>query len=155
MDLPPFDERLFPIQNDHDFCTGVCADGRQVLMGGWYRSVVAFFFCPDGILIGEEEHTEVQREPLDYERANEEITRWKRELGCRTSTIHVRQFWVKHRNNIGISDGLDQFEDESDMTTEEQAENAESRRSWVESGWFVFNWGKDYYMSAEGKVTST
>jgi hypothetical protein len=154
MPLPPFGERLFPIQNDYDFRTGVCADGRQVLMGPWFRSVVAFFFDAEGHLLGEEEHTNVLREPLDYERANPEIERWQRELGCQTATIHVRQFWVEHRD-VGISDGLDLFEDEPGMTPEELAENAASRQGWVESGCFVFNWGKDYHMSATGVVVST
>jgi hypothetical protein len=154
MPLPPFAERLFPIQNAHDFRTGICADGRQILMGPWYRSVVAFFFDPEGHSLGEEERPEVLQGPLDDEPADAVIKRWQQELGCHTATIHVRQFWLEHRG-VGISDGLDMYEEWPGMSPAARAENSESREGWIESGCFVFNWGKDYHMSAAGEAVST
>ncbi|MFO0964158.1 MAG: hypothetical protein U0793_01040 [Gemmataceae bacterium] len=47
--------RLFPIQGYGDeFSTGVCADGRQVVMGLLCPHLVAYFFDRKGKLLGDE-----------------------------------------------------------------------------------------------------
>lgn len=123
-------------------------------MGPWYCSVVAFFFDPAGHLLGEEEREGVQRHPLDYERTEPAIREWLAEMGCRTKTIRVRPFFVEERS-VGITDGVDLFEDEHGMDAEQLAENEAARQAWIDSGCYVFWWGKDYHMSPDGVVVST
>jgi hypothetical protein len=48
--------RLYSIKNDgHDFFTGRCADGRQVVMGLLCPKLVAVFFDNKGAYLGCEE----------------------------------------------------------------------------------------------------
>jgi hypothetical protein len=164
MGLPPFSERLFPLQDDPDFHTGVCPDGTQMLMGPWYWYVLAFFFDPDGNLLREEERQVIPKPARDdqtwdispqFERkVSKEMARWQKELGFRSATIRVRLFFSEERG-VGISDGLDMYEEWPGMSLTDRAENSESREWWIESGCFVFNWGRDYHMSAAGEVEST
>lgn len=56
-------ERRFPIRYDPDFRTGICGDGRQVLLGLHHPEVVAYFLGSDGVLVEVEACPVVTRVP--------------------------------------------------------------------------------------------
>ena len=56
------EDRLFAIQGHSDnFYAGVTPDGCQVLMSVNGPNIVAYFFSPDGVLLGQE------KRPLEVE----------------------------------------------------------------------------------------
>jgi hypothetical protein len=165
MDFPPFSERLFPLQPGRVY-TGVCPDGTQVLMGLYCPEVVCFVFSPDGDLLREEARPWKMPAPEregywdiydpDFKQAiARQLREWQEEIGSTPATIHVKPFFSASRA-IGITDGLDMFEGNEDVLSEQElVDEAESREVWVESGYFVFYWAKDLHMDADGSVMSS
>jgi len=165
--------RLFPIQNDAcDFFTGVCADGRQVVMGLLCPQLVAFFFDPQGNLLGREERpwsaeaAELAGTPPPYRIYAEgfqalitaQRQEWQTEIGCREATIRIKEF-LDDEYSVGIEILPDHYQNldtsSEDYDAEELQELVEEREEWLAAGNFVWWWAKDYYMSREGEVEST
>jgi len=167
------DERLYPIR-DHggDFFTGVCGDGRQVVMGLLCPEVVAVFFDAAGNHLGcesrfwgEEAAGLAGREPI-YDIFGDrfcaliarQLKDWQGELAFRTATIRVKEFWAAGQS-VGIEEMPGHYRDiESADWFPNEAERQgfrESRDRWLADGSFVFWWAKDYYMSKDGEVEST
>jgi hypothetical protein len=165
--------RLFPIQNHgYDFFTGVCPDGRQVVMGLLCPELVAFFFDSEGNYLGREERPwSVEagqlagREPpynIFGDRFQEvignQLREWQCELGFRIATIRVKEF-LDDEQTVGIEVLPSHYRDiETDTwfrSEEERQRFIESRDRWLERGSFVWWWAKDYFMSKDGAVEST
>jgi hypothetical protein len=166
-------ERLFPIQSQgYDFFTGICADGRQVVMGLLCPELVAYFFDAHGSLVGAQRRTwsdaaaDVAGRVPPYRIFNDEFKaliglqrrEWEGELGFRTATIHVKEFF-DHELGVGI-ELLPAYLREIETApwfrdTQERERAAKLRNRWVEDGNFVWYWAKDYYMSPTGEVEST
>jgi len=179
MELDEEDERvrtlrarlaLFPVQA-YDYHTGVCADGRQVVMGLLCPALVAFFFDQHGHLLcceqrpWSEEATALAGEQPPFQifgetfqaliAAQEEA--WQQELGFIASTIHVREFFDEQRG-VGIErlpGHLEMEEIETEEDPQEQRELLALREEWLATGAFVWWWARDYYMSGDGEVEST
>src|SRR5262245_26387932 len=98
------DLRLFSIQPYCDeFVTGICADGRQVVMGLICPNLVAYFFDNKGRLLGCE-HREWNKPPPKLWRDGpndindgafqdglaEQQNEWQGALGFRAATIKVQ-----------------------------------------------------------------
>jgi hypothetical protein len=163
-------DRLFPIQ-EHDYSTGVCADGRQVVMGLLCPNLVAYFFNRDGTLLGRENrlwNVPARRmdgngpyliyDPEFVEALNLQLGEWQSQLGFRPSTIWIKPFFddehpvgiellPEHYRDLDHADWIDHEEDREGLKR--------LRDQWIEWGNFVWWWAKDYFMSREGKVEST
>ena len=165
--------RLFPIQNHgYDFFTGVCADGRQVVMGLLCPELVAFFFGAEGNYLGREERPWsaaagklAGRKPPysifgDRFRALicKQLKEWQDELEFHAATIRVKEF-LDDKHSVGIELLPSHYRDLETGTwfpnEEERQQFIKSRDHWVERGSFVWWWAKDYYMSEDGEVEST
>jgi hypothetical protein len=145
---------LFPIQNDgYDFFTGVCADGRQMVMGLLEPHLVAYFFDKNGNLLGGDKRLLEKGKLLE-----QVMLEWQKELGFRTATIHVKEFYNREYP-VGIEILPEHYRSvETDTwfpNEEERKEFIKSRNRWLTEGNFVWWWAKDYYMSKEGEVEST
>jgi hypothetical protein len=168
---PPFKKRRFPIRRDSGICTGfytgVGRDGTQILMGLYCPDVVCFFFKPTGELLREEARRWDVPAPKRYgghwdtydpafrRTLERQLLRWQEEIGATPATVRVKAFFSKSRT-IGITNGLDMFEGNEDILSEEElAEEAQTRQEWIDSGYFVFNWAKDFHMWANGEVMSS
>lgn len=166
-----FKARLFPIQA-YDYQTGLCADGRQVVMGLLYPYLVAFFFDGEGNLVDREEQPAsaaaaniAGREPPYQINSNEfhalideQLRSWQAELRFRPTTIRVKQFLdTKYPAGIQIFPGDEEDIDPVTWFSDEQErrEFVELRDHWLAAGKFVWWWGRDYYMSKDGEVEST
>jgi hypothetical protein len=165
--------RVYPIQNDgYDFFTGVCSDGRQVVMGLLCPELVAFFFDPEGNLLGREQrpwsaeagelagHTppyQIYGERFE-QLINAQRLEWQAEIGYRPATIGIKEF-LDHEYSVGIEvlpDYLQFLDIEAERDSEEERQDLlETRDSWLAEGNFVWWWAKDYYMSREGEIEST
>jgi hypothetical protein len=161
---------LYPLQYDPDFETGFCADGRQVVMGLLCPCLVAYFFDANGIWIGKEinpweypapTHPASGRYLLSdaafISAMDRQTTAFQEKIGFRPGTIRVKSFFDEEYG-IGIELLPEHYVDieTSPYIPDEERQNfLESRDDWLENGNFVWWWGKDYYMSAEGEVEST
>jgi hypothetical protein len=162
-------ERLFTIQPG-DFDTGVCSDGRQVVMGLLCPHLVAYFFDLEGNVLGGERrlwerpaermsnngpyilHSQGFCEALDRQKQS-----WKDQLGFQTAAIRLKQFFDSE-NFVGIEPLPHHYKDlESDkeIEGEERQQLEEMRESWMKDGSFVWWWCEEYYMSKDGAVEST
>src|SRR4051794_1316900 len=98
-------DRLFPIRSyGRDFFTGICADGRQVVIGLICPEIVAVFFDAEGNYVGEEQRfwgdevaSVAGRKPIYKifgDRVEsmiaQQIKSWHAELGYRPATIQVK-----------------------------------------------------------------
>jgi hypothetical protein len=166
------DDRLFTVNGyGDDFFTGVCSDGRQVVMGLLCPEVVAYFFDAEGRLLGDE------RRPWDHPAPRMggngpyriyddvfqgmlavQIAEWQTALDCSSGPIRVRQFFDR-RHPVGITllpSHMQPTDDEwRDMSRDERRELEHDRAEWLANGEFVWLWAKDYWMAADGEVTST
>ncbi len=132
---------------EHDFYTGCTGDGRQVVLGLLCPSLVAYFFSPDGGLMGREvrswEHPAPGAEGIGYSiydkqfqgRLAEQMQGWKQELHFSPGPIHVEAFFDEEYY-VG-------FEEEAI----DQAEEADDE--------IVFYWAKEYFLATDGEVEST
>jgi hypothetical protein len=167
-------DRLFPLQGyGDDFVTGVCADGRQVVMGLLCPYLVAYFFAPDGRLLEDEDR--LWERPArrmggdgpymiyddDFQAAlARQRKEWQAALGFQPCPIQVRAF-LDGRHPVGIEllpDYLQEHEPadwEGEPDEEVRQDIEQSRATWLASGQFVWWWAKDYWMSADGEVEST
>jgi len=165
------DGKLFTVQScEPDFVTGVCADGRQVVMGLLCPNLVAFFFDADGVHSGAEQRTWDTPAPTHphtgryllgddaFQSALDlQISGWQDELGFVPAPVHIHAF-VDQEKWVGVElipEHLlpEQIADEEDPTRREQLHDIAAE--WRDSGWFVWWWAKDYWMNAEGEVEST
>jgi hypothetical protein len=163
-------ERLFPIQGC-DYETGVCADGRQVIMGLLCPDVVAVFFDAQGTYLGCEERRWSAAGKLagtkppyriGGDRFRELIAaqtkKWQTALGFRAATIRVKKFWLRGCG-VGIEElpGWAREIETADWITDEdeRQQYRESRDQWIADGNFVFWWARSYHMSSDGRVEST
>jgi len=151
MALPPFPERLITLQKDREIHTGICADGRQVMMGPLDSSLIALFFDPAGHLLSYEERKDKQKHQLDSERSEPVIRQWMTELACHEEPIQVRPFSVEEWS-IEIIDGLADFEKGWGTEPEDLAENAAMRQALIDGGYYVFWWGKGTTMTPDVEV---
>jgi len=154
-------ERLFPIQA-YDYKTGICSDGRQVVIGLLCPHLVAYFFDPQGNLLRREQRLWKNPAPKlrgegpysiydhDFREALEQQEReWLTELGFSPGTIWIKEFL--DGTPVGIEQLPDHFQDVDDLDDEER----KSLATWIAVGNFVWWWARDYYMSKDGKVEST
>jgi hypothetical protein len=165
--------RLFPIQShEDDFFAGVCADGRQVVMGLLCPAVAAYFFDAEGNYLASERRRwsagaaklAGRKPPYTIfgchfrELTAQQTKAWQTELGFRPGNIYVKQF-SNRDHTVGIEILPSHYQDletTARLTTEvERRQLIASRDQWLEDGSFVWWWGKDYYMSKEGEVEST
>jgi hypothetical protein len=163
--------RLFPIRPDPDFFTGVCDDGRQVIIGLLCPELVAVFFDGKGNHLGCEERPWsaavgklAGRKPpykIGGDRFRdliaEQVREWQGELGARQSTIRVKKF-LAGAHMVGIDElpgWAHEIETATWMSDAERQQYREDRDQWVADGKFVFWWAKSYHMSKDGEVEST
>lgn len=159
---------LYPLQS-YDYETGMCADGRQVVMGLLCPNLVAFFFDMQGNLLGKE--LRLWKHPARFENGRyhtyedefeaaleQQKTEWQAEIGFQPDTIRVKHFFDAELL-VGIEllpDHYLELETTDWISNEEERqEYIKDRDSWLENGNFVWWWARDYYMSAEGEVEST
>ncbi len=170
--MDDFDEnKLFPIQNDEaTLATGICADGRQVMMGLICPQLVAYFFDRDGEIIGGErqqwnhpapsmgEDGPYQIYDLAFRVAiAEQMKDWQTKLGFKQSKIEIQDFFDDELY-VGITlipDHLELEEIEKTDDLEERKYFEEDRENWLANGNFVWWWCEEYWMSKEGKIEST
>jgi hypothetical protein len=170
-------DRLYKIQNHgEDFFTGVCADGRQVVMGLKCPHVAAYFFDAKGHFLGSERQLWIHPAPrmtMPPELAHiptimepgtgpyqiydskfvaaikTQIEQWQKALGWTTATIKVLEFFDA-THYVGIHRMPDYLDGKyRDRETESL------RQEWLSKGQFVWWWSKDYEMDADGEVEST
>jgi len=149
--------KLFPIQGyEEDFSTGICADGRQVVLGVFEPQLIAYFFDPQGSLLRTERRPRAStRTESDYRDAI--YNEWKLELGFVSGPIYIKGFFDSEEY-VGIElipEHLQPEEIAAEPDSELRGYLAETRAGWLEGGNFVWWWGKDYWMSPEGEVEST
>src|SRR5690349_1027952 len=135
--------RLFAIKNEgHDFFTGRCADGRQVVMGLLCPELVAVFFDAKGAYLGCEERRWnpmagklAGRKPPYHifgdrfrKLITEQMKEWQAELGFRTATIRVKEFWAKN-HTVGIEELPSHYRD---IETADWLSNEEERQHFME-----------------------
>ncbi len=167
-----FDEnRLFPIQNDEDIlATGICADGRQAMMGLLCPWLVAYFFNHDGEIIGGERQQWNHPAPRMGEDSPYRIydpafgvaiaaqmKAWQTKLGFKQGKIEIQEFFDEELY-VGITvlpDHLELEEIEEEDDLEERKYLEEDRANWFANGNFVWWWAKDYWMSKDGDIEST
>jgi hypothetical protein len=163
---------VFRIHNSgFDFTTGNSAQGEQVLIGlnlGYKRECVeALFFDSNGEFLRQE------KRPLNVPEGSgiasmgnpgirKQVTglfaSWKNDLGFSPGVIHVKRFNV---DRVGIEDRPSTYEaflrgeDCDGIVDEERSEFMNSVRKWDDAGMFIFWWGKDYWMNADGTIHST
>jgi hypothetical protein len=160
-------DRLFAIQgHSDDFFAGVLADGRQVLMGFNVPDLVAYFFSPEGVLLGRDTRLlegepprpggvgpYLTRDPTYRESVRRQVARWQEDLGFRPATIHVRAFTADFVKVEAMpSRWLEVDPDEPDEGREEYMR---ANQEWEAAGDFVLWWDDAYYMSKDGEVVST
>jgi hypothetical protein len=159
--------RLFPIKS-YDYLTGVCGDGRQVVMGLLCPHVVAYFFGRNGELLGDEHRDWITPAPWVptgyydiYDKkflagVADQIREWQRAIEFRKGTIRIRAFF-DDRHPVGICELPEHLSDEeiANCDDNERAELEKSRSKWIRQGAFVWWWARDYYMSRDGEVEST
>ncbi|HEY7155408.1 MAG TPA: hypothetical protein VH575_15710 [Gemmataceae bacterium] len=163
-------DRLFPIRK-YDYATGLCDDGRQVVMGLLCPHLVAYFFDPQGNLLAKESRPWDHPAPTmgangpyriydtEFQAAlDRQLRGWQAEIGFRPGTIRVKAF-LDEEEPVGIEllpehyrdiDPVAEYPDEED-----RREFLKARDQWVRQGKFVWWWAKDYFMSRDGKVEST
>lgn len=150
------ENHLFPIQGyEEEFCTGTCADGRQVVIGLLEPQLRAYFFDPQGNLLGKE-HRPYQK-PIKWGDNSAIYNEWQRELGFLSGTIHVRGFFDSEED-VGI-ELIPQHLQPEEIAAEPDAELRgfleETRAGWLLEDNFVWWWAKDYWMTPDGEVEST
>jgi hypothetical protein len=167
--------RLYKIQNHgEDFFTGVCSDGRQVVMGLLCPHVVAYFFDSKGRFLESERQLWVHPAPRmtmppelshiptvmapgtgpykiydsQFQAAIKiQIEQWQQALGWRAATIEVLEFFdATHSVGIRRMPGYLKGKD---------PEIEHERQNWISKGQFVWRWSKDYEMDPDGEVEST
>lgn len=149
-----------------DFETGITSDDYQVLMGLLCPHVVAYFFSSDGALAEIQQRewsTPAPRMGADgpyriydqefQDRLCEQILNWQSEIGFTASVIRVRPFF-DDEHWVGI-EALPEYLQEIDESDDDYAFLSTEREKWKDEGNFVFYWAKDYYMTGDGKVSST
>ena len=153
-------------KDEADFYCGAIADGRQVLMGWYGEYVVAYVFTPEGEWAGgsrklwegpprQDNETNGQYNLRCEPVVDKLIKDWQAEIGFQWETIRIKRFFDPEYL-IGIEDVpghlqiLDEEEDEA-----ERKELEGMLKRWVESGEYVFWWGKDYYTGVDGSNSST
>jgi hypothetical protein len=169
--------RLYKIQNHgEDFFTGVCADGRQAVMGLLCPNVVAYFFDAKGHFLGSERqlwihpaprmsmppelaHIPTIMEPGTgpyqiYDRQfvaaiKTQIEQWQKALGWTTSTIEVLEFFDA-THSVGIRRMPGYLDSKS-----RDPEIKRLRQEWLSQGQFVWWWSKDYEMDPDDEEEST
>lgn len=154
----------------NDFVTGVCGDGRQVVMGLLCPHLTAYFFDAAGHLLSHEERMwdtpALQPDPDGpYEGFDEAFWKalakqqkaWLKELGFRKRPIRLLAFYDE-RHPVGIQLIPKHLEPSAaaGLGEEDQAALEEARRDWLESGEYVWWWAEDYYVDGtSGEVEST
>lgn len=161
--------QLFAIQpnDNYGFLTGVRADGTQVLAGGFYPHMVAYFFDAQGAICGgtrqEWKHTSsvdpatgVLRPlpPSEDEENEQRFSAWLRQLDFVPGPIRVQAFG-DDEYCTGIEALPSWLDDTDEQTPEERADTQRMRDQWVKGGYFVFFWNNDFHMKADGTVASS
>lgn len=161
--------KLYPINGyAGDFVTGMTGDGRQAILGmNTYLELIGFFFDEGGFLTGVEhrrlppEYQIVAANPYDAAEVRKTelaIGIWEQELGFKRAIIRVRSF---SEDGVRIEALPSHFEEflknpravEPDERLRARLQNEIDH--WRREGMFVFWWGKDYWMDADGNVDST
>ena len=158
-------ERLYTLRHDQGyFDTGTTDDGRQVFAYWDSQEPMAVFFDGDGNLLG----CEVRQLSIDAPYGTPEcealisqaVQLWQDEIGFQPKPIRVRRFALPE-HELGIEDRPDHYETflkapELEEPDEEEREGMfEQIREWDEENSFVLYWGNDYWVNADGEVTSS
>jgi hypothetical protein len=163
-------ERLYLLRAEEGdaFRTGVCADGRQAIVGMLRPEMTVYFFAPDGALLGREAQAwevPAPRSPSgghDYSKEfgaaqERQVRRWQAQVGFRPGTIRVRK--VDDGVSLAIEDypeGLLEELTGGHLPAEERAELEARLRRWRESGSYVLHfWDGEYHVSGEGEVSGS
>src|SRR5262249_24918462 len=153
-----------PIQGyGDDYVTGICSDGRQVVMGLLCPQVVGYFFDSEGKLLGDEHrpwntHAPRMRTNGPYRLYDDnfraalevQLLEWQSDIGFRPATIHVRAF-LDPRHPVGIEqlpEHLRNFETDEGCDEDERKELSADKDEWIAEGKFVWNWAKDYWVDS-------
>jgi hypothetical protein len=158
-------DRLYPIRSEKHYghYAGHLPDGRQALITcSCLQEVRAFLFTRDGDYLGVEHRkpvlTAVPEEPyLDVNDA--ELRAYLvAEFGFTPGLIRVKRFdepseWVSVEP---LTHYLADFVADPESVPEDGREGAlEELREWIEAGEFVLNTWNDYWVDANGEVTSS
>jgi len=164
------EDRLLAIQgHSDDFYAGVTADGRQVLMGSNRPNIVAYFFTPEGVLLGRDTRRlerepprpggvgpYLTRDPSYLASEHRQVARWQEDLGFRPATIRVRAFTGLGDDFVKV-EAVPRYWLEVDPLEHEKDREGRMRaiEEWKADGNFVLWWNEEYHMSKDGEVIST
>ena len=153
-----------------DLVTGICADGRQVVMGLLCPNLVAYFFNPKGDLLGGERRAwghpaprkgagpyQIYDKPFQGALAAQ-FREWQQALGINPCAIQVREFLDgQYPAGIELFPGdLQPTADEwRSMNEHEQQEMERARAEWQAAGTFVWWWAEDYWIDPDGTVPAS
>lgn len=159
----------------YGFFTGKSRGKQQVLMGLACPNLIAFFFNLDGDLIHVTKRFQeylvpssvfVDGKPLEgivqtfdiYDpRIPVRLSEWQAEIGFQEQPITVKRF-SNAETGIGIGDYPDHFAEvlsDPNASDDEKDNVLQSLPEWEADGQFVFWWGNDYWLNANGDVTSS
>jgi uncharacterized protein (TIGR02996 family) len=166
----PF-QRLFPLRVGklrHLLFAGRLADARQAIVAiDMRKDLVMVVFDSEGNATNVQRHSlgdVLVRHPgypfQDYH--EKELLKYlRREFGFELALIHVKEFSTDEglavhlfpRHNIEILENLD--DPQSDIDDEFRITAGSRIHCWLESGYFVIDWGKNYWAGPDGTVHSS
>ncbi|OJT16597.1 hypothetical protein BO221_49130 [Archangium sp. Cb G35] len=161
--------RLFTLQTheEYGFHTGVRADGTQVLAGGFHGHMVAYFFDAQGAMCGGTrqawKHTSTVNPrtgllltlPSTLRKENEQqFSAWLKRLDFAPGPIRVQAFGDEEYQT-GIEELPSHLRELDEQDPEGRADDERMRDEWLARGSFVFFWNNDFFMNADGTVSSS
>ncbi|MBY0550693.1 MAG: hypothetical protein K2W95_25665 [Candidatus Obscuribacterales bacterium] len=161
---PALQNQIYVLQSYGDeFYTGSNDDCEQVIIGLHCPHIVAYFFDEEGTLVNKERQLWKHPAPRInndgpyniydkefVEAINQQTWDWMERMGFQEESIKIRKF-TDETMGVGISE-LPTYLKDLDPDEEDMQE---ALADWLESGNFVFCWGKEYHMAPDGEVEST
>jgi uncharacterized protein (TIGR02996 family) len=157
----PF-EKTFPVKSceSYGFYAGTLPRKRQALIGRVRAEYVnVAVFDRKGTFLQEFNGPlpiALQRPPEEYYDVNdEELYEFLlREFGFRPGRIHIKEFVTGEGLSVHLLPWHYQEDVEDPDSTDEEG-SAVDIQGWIDRGDFVLDWGNDYFMDADGEVTSS
>jgi hypothetical protein len=161
----PADQELFQVKpQGHSFYPGKLPGNRQALIGqSTYGTIDVAVFDPGGHLqrvFKKDLPTRLltERPVSGYDIDEEEFQQYlKRELGFTSGMIRIREFRLPEER-FGVYRLHDYFERflknpyDPRFTDKDREEYPSQINKWIESGWFILEWGNYYWMDKDGEL---
>jgi hypothetical protein len=147
--------KLYKVNTAGDcFEPGLSKNGEQVLIGSCSDDVVAVFFNSGGRLLWYEAKP---KESVLY--PDKELETWKATIGLAPGAVRIQEFFLED-HYIGITELPKCFRefvnDPSFIPTDSERQEWEADvRKWRQNGQFILCWGREFWMNADGLITST